>query len=143
MVRSHSGLSLLHLMQQAQSVKGSAGELSLRHTPREQELYSYNRSVLTAPAGGASAFADIATAGRAHLGAADEAQWRVRGAPLVRLQQFGRTLRPGASPVVRQAGGLLRCGAAGCRRAGRLRTADGLFRARGRLGLPLARGGLC
>src|SRR5690242_14148660 len=72
------------------------------------------RSVLATTAGGAAAFADVTTAGRPHLGAADEAQWRVRGATLMRLQQLGRTVRPGGHLVVLRAGGrLLRSGAAG------------------------------
>src|SRR5262245_39910592 len=94
-------------------------------------------SVLATTAGGAAAFADVTTAGRAHLGAADEAQWRISGATLMRLQQLGRTVRPGGHLVVLRAGGrLLRSGAAGCRRLGRIRLADGLFPVRRGVRLP-------
>ena len=48
---------------------------------------------LAAAACGAAAFADVAASGRAHLGAADEAERRVRGASLVRFQQLGRAVR--------------------------------------------------
>src|SRR5262249_15826897 len=50
-------------------------------------------TVLAAAAGGATALADVAASGGAHLGAADEAERRVRGASLVRLQQLGRAVR--------------------------------------------------
>jgi hypothetical protein len=43
MVRSRNGLSLLHLMQQAQSSRAQLERFPFGHTPREQELYSYNR----------------------------------------------------------------------------------------------------
>src|ERR1043166_1161078 len=48
---------------------------------------------LAAAAGGAAAFADVAAAGRAHLGAAGEAERSVRGAALLRLDQLGRAVR--------------------------------------------------
>ena len=44
---------------------------------------------LAAAAGGAAAFADVATAGRALLGAAGEAERSVRGPALLSLDQFG------------------------------------------------------
>src|SRR5690349_24236796 len=44
-------------------------------------------------AGGAAAFADVAAAGRAHLGAAGEAERSVRGAALLGLDQLGRAVR--------------------------------------------------
>src|ERR1700722_17443135 len=59
------------------------------------------RSLLAAAAGGAAAFADVAAAGRAHLGAAGQAQRGVRSATLLRLAQLGgagglgRLRRPG------------------------------------------------
>src|SRR5689334_2584771 len=53
------------------------------------------RSVSAAAAGGAAAFADVAASGRAHLGAAGEAERSVRGAALLGLDQFGRAVRSG------------------------------------------------
>jgi hypothetical protein len=46
-----------------------------------------------AAAGGAAAFADVAAACGAHLGAAGEAERRVRGATLVSLDQLGGAVR--------------------------------------------------
>ena len=49
--------------------------------------------MLAAAAGGAAAFADVAAAGRAHLGAAGEAERCVRGAALVGFDQLGGAVR--------------------------------------------------
>src|SRR5258708_23853327 len=51
------------------------------------------RSLLTAAAGGAAAFADVAAAGRAHLGPAGEAQRGVRRPALLELDQLGGAVR--------------------------------------------------
>ena len=51
------------------------------------------RSVSAAAAGGAAAFADVAAAGRAHLGTAGEAERSVRGPALLRLDQLGGAVR--------------------------------------------------
>ena len=48
---------------------------------------------LAAAAGGTAAFADVAAAGRAHLGAAGQAQRSVRSATLLRLDQLGGAVR--------------------------------------------------
>src|ERR1700729_1857792 len=48
---------------------------------------------LAAAAGGAAAFADVAAAGRAHLGTAGQAQRGVRSAALLRLDQLGGAVR--------------------------------------------------
>src|SRR5205809_106737 len=57
--------------------------------------FPLTRSVLAAAAGGAAAFADVAAAGRAHLGAAGQAQRSVRGPALLGLDQLGRAVRSG------------------------------------------------
>src|SRR5260370_7109618 len=49
------------------------------------------RSLLTAAAGGAAALADVAAAGRAHLGPAGQAQRGVGDPALMRLDHVGRT----------------------------------------------------
>jgi len=51
------------------------------------------RSVLAAAAGRAAAFADVAAACRAHLGAAGEAERSVRGPALLGFDQFDRAVR--------------------------------------------------
>src|ERR1051326_8342706 len=56
-------------------------------------VFAATLPVLAAAAGGAAAFADIAAAGRAHLGAAGEAERSVRGAALLGLDQLGRAVR--------------------------------------------------
>src|SRR6266567_1662951 len=60
-----------------------------RHPHRMKRVQS------AAAAGGAAAFADVAASGRAHLGAAGEAERSVRGAALLGLDQFGRAVRSG------------------------------------------------
>src|SRR3954452_25364592 len=61
----------------------------------DQAHHGYGPPDLAAAAGGAAAFADVAAAGRAHLGAAGEAQRSVRGAALLSLNQLGGTVRYG------------------------------------------------
>src|ERR1700747_2733887 len=81
---------------------------------------------LAAAAGGAAAFANVAASGGAHLGAADEAQRRVRGAPLVRLPQLGRAerLSPGAGRQLRLRKATVRA-LTGPARAGRVAVTGG------------------
>src|SRR5215472_19046261 len=52
-------------------------------------------SQLAAAAGRAATLADVAAAPRAHLGAAGQAKRRVGDPALVRLDQLGRSSRPG------------------------------------------------
>src|SRR5260370_40241334 len=64
--------------------------------PHERLLHLMQyRSFLAAAAGGAAAFADVAAARRAHLGAAGEAERSVRGPAQLSLDQFGRAVRSG------------------------------------------------
>ena len=63
----------------------SGGAQPFGHTPPEREFFSLVRPESAAAAGGAAAFADVAAAGRAHLGAAGEAERSVRGAALLGL----------------------------------------------------------
>src|SRR5438874_9023520 len=90
-------------------------------------------SYLAAAAGGAAALADVAASGGAHLGAADEAERRVRGASLVRLQQLGGAVRLvmlGAGRWFRLPRAAVR-GLAGGGRARRVGAAGGLLLVRG------------
>ena len=65
------------------------------HTEPDRLLWHQMQysSLLAAAAGGAAAFADVAAAGRAHLGAAGQAQRGVRSAALLRLDQLGGAVR--------------------------------------------------
>jgi hypothetical protein len=58
-----------------------------------KEIFPWEVPKLRAAAGGAAAFADVAAARGAHLGAAGEAQRGVRGAALLELDQLGRGVR--------------------------------------------------
>src|SRR5690349_24429795 len=82
-------------MQRTAPRQHSGGMRLASRTPPELEILRFAIPESAAAAGGAAAFADVAAAGRAHLGAAGEAERSVRGAALLGLDQFGRAVRSG------------------------------------------------